>query len=351
MILNAYAVLDVFISALRLFLGLIVLIFAGIAWRHFQRVSTPADKQGLEDRWYLLFLLAFLLLGLNIVSWPLLYLLLQSYVPQWDGVMCIYGVTQIGAGSVGPSRFLPGLLKALQLTKPGLVFLTGAWWVLYLINRQTRLAPLMPRTLLVLFLLGVLDIADAAAELAYLVIPKKEEVLSGGCCTFAFDDPDRFSRFFPTALMDEQHYQLLHVAYYGVNLSMVLLLLASARFSRTLSPLKLLPLLVGAGLAVLVNGVFLIEIAAPGLLGLPYHHCPYDLVPKAPESLLAVALFLVGAFAVGWAFLASCLGGPLKTESFFQAMLRRLCYFAALCILASVTMMSVELALLVRWAR
>ena len=56
--------------------------------------------------------------GLGLASWPLLYLLLQSYVPEWPDVMCIYGVTRVGAGSVGASRFLPGLVTALQVLKP-----------------------------------------------------------------------------------------------------------------------------------------------------------------------------------------------------------------------------------------
>src|SRR3712207_9054229 len=118
MILNAYAVLDGFVSLLRLGLGLLVLGLGFSAWWTWARYAPAAeDRKALEDRCYLVFLLASLLLWLNVASWPIFYLLLQSYVAEWPGVMCIYGVTRIGTGSVGPSRFLPALVTTLQVTK------------------------------------------------------------------------------------------------------------------------------------------------------------------------------------------------------------------------------------------
>src|SRR5262249_49008595 len=161
MIVNSYAILDLFLAALRLLLaaGIVALGFA--AWRHSRQAACPGFRKALEDRSYLLFLMALVLLALNLASWPLLYLLLQSYVPQWPGVMCIYGVTQIGAGSLGQSQYLPALLRFLQAAKPALVFASGVWFVLYLINRRTQTAPLMKRILLGLMAVGALAAADA----------------------------------------------------------------------------------------------------------------------------------------------------------------------------------------------
>src|SRR5262245_51215368 len=133
MILNSYAVLAAFVAVLRLLLSLLVLGLGVAAGR----AAAPDAREAREGRGYLVFLLAVLLLVLNLASWPLLYLLLQSYVPEWPGVMCIYGVTQIGTDSLGPSRYLPDLLRLLQLTKPALAFAGGAWFVLYLLNRRT----------------------------------------------------------------------------------------------------------------------------------------------------------------------------------------------------------------------
>jgi hypothetical protein len=347
MILNAYAVLDAFVSLLRLGLGVLVLVGGLAAWRAWgHQAATPEGRKAVEERCYLLFVLAGFLLALNIVSWPIFYLLLQSYVPQWPGVMCIYGVTRVGAGSLGPARFLPGLLAALQAAKPALVFVSGAWFVLYLVNRQTPTAPLTGRTLVVLLAAGLLAAADAAAELTYLAIPKKEEFLSAGCCTQPFDVAEGPSRFLPRALAGPDDEPRLYGAYYAANGAMVLALGGCTRLGRWLSPRRwLAPLLLGTVVCVAVNAVFLVEVAAPRLLHLPYHHCPYDLVPRVPESVVAVALFVGGSFSVGWACLAAWLGGAAEARPFLRGMVARLLRLGLLGFGGSLVMTSVELAL------
>jgi hypothetical protein len=297
MILNTQAVLLAFVAVLRLVCSVLVLGLAAFGWWAHTRPVATEEQTAREDRGYLVFLLILLVVALNLVSWPLLYLLLQSYVSEWPGLMCIYGVTQVGTDSLGTSRFLPDLLQMLQLTKPGLVFAGGAWFVLYLLNRRTRTAPLAGRLLLVLLPLGALGAADAAAELAYIAIPKKEVFPSGGCCTSTAGDPERF---LPPVLLTESGRTLLAAAYYGSNVGLILGLLAATRpGGRPPGSLGLL-LLSAAGLAVLVvSGLFLIEVAAPTLLRLPYHHCPYDLIPQVPEAVVAIALFLGGCFLLG----------------------------------------------------
>jgi hypothetical protein len=345
MILNAYAVLDGFVSLLRLGLGLLVLALWLAGWRGWRRrAADPERRKDVEDRCYLLFMLGGLLVVLNVLSWPLLYLLLQSYVPEWPGVMCIYGVTKIGSGAVGPARFLPPLLTALQLMKPALVFLCGSWFALYLVNRASQTAPLTGRVLLVLLAAGLVAAADAASEIAYLVIPKKEEPAYEGCCTEAFDAESAASRFAPPALTGPDAGPRLYATYYLVNAGMALALGFAGRLRR-LSAAWLAPLLLGAALSTAVNAVFLIDAAAPRLLHLPYHHCPYDLAPKAPESLVAIALFLGGAFCVGWACIGSWLGGGAESRTFQSDIVRRLLRLAFVGYLGSMVMLSVELAL------
>jgi hypothetical protein len=346
MILNAYAVLSAFLALLRLLFGLLVVGLGIKTWLMGRKPMAPEGHKALEDRGSLLFLMAFLLLGLNLVSWPLLYLLLQSYVPQWPGVMCIYGVTRIGSGSLGASRFLPDLLKTLQVTKPLLVFAGGAWFVLYLLNRRTATAPLHSRIFLGLIFMGFLATVDAATEGTYLVIPKKEEFLSAGCCTEIFDTEGRSSRFLPQALLPEDARPVLYGAYYGINGALILALFLGARSLQTGKQTILLSvLLLMAILAVPISAVFLIEIASPALLHRPDHHCPYDLVSEAPESILAVALFLWGTFCTGWAGVAAWFGACEETQSFFPDMVRRVMMVGFWSYLASLVMMSVELAL------
>src|SRR5262245_17636022 len=174
MIVNPYAILDGLVAALRLPLGIALVALSLDALRRMRRDFAPDERVGLENRCYLLVTIAVVVQWLNVLSWPFFYLLLQSYVAEWPGVMCIYGVTQIGVGSAGPSRFLPALLFGLQLFKPALVFGSGAWFVMYQLHRQSRTGALLSRVVLLLCLLGILAAADAAAELTYFAIPKKE---------------------------------------------------------------------------------------------------------------------------------------------------------------------------------
>jgi hypothetical protein len=345
MILNSYAVLDAFLSLLRLGLGALVLGLGFYAWRGWRRRAIGEDADRQEARGHLVLLLAIVLLGLNVLSWPVFYLLLQSYVPEWPGVMCIYGVTRIGSGSLGISRFLPSLVTTVQALKPALVFVSGAWFVLHLINRRTRTAPLTGRVLLVLLASGLLAVGDAAAEVAYLAIPKKERFLSAGCCTGIFTEEPAASRFLPAAWIGDRATPWLYGAYYAVNLNLVLALVLCRRRIQRLALGSLTPILLAAVIALAISALFLIEAAAPRLLHLPNHHCVYDLVPRAPESLVAVALFLGASFSLGWAWIAWRLGKGVELGPYLPETIERLLYLGLLGYIGSTVILSVELAL------
>jgi hypothetical protein len=300
----------------------------------------------LEDRCYLAVLLAFLLVGLNLASWPLIYLLLQSYVHEWPGVMCIYGVTRIGLGTQGVSRFLPPLLYALEMTKPALVFTSGSWMVLYLVNRRTRTGPLWRQILLVISAVGLLATFDSAMEAAYLFIPKKEEYLAAGCCAEAFDAGSRATRFLPQSILGEDYGPYLYGVYWGMNGAMIMAVAGCLRLlccGRSLAwPTLLLP---GAVLCAIVNAVFLLEVAAPVLLHLPYHHCPYDLLPKVPESVLGIALFVLASFCVGWSCVLTWFAHGRETRLFTRQMVSKVLTVGFFAYLNSLVLMTLELAL------
>jgi hypothetical protein len=281
-----------------------------------------------------------------VVSWPLLYLLLQSYVSEWPGIMCIYGVTRIGAGSIGPSRFLPPLLTALQITKPALIFLSGSWFVLHWINRQTRTAPLTGRVLMLAFVAGLVGTGDAAAEAAYLWIPKKEQFPPYGCCAAAFDSISAANRFLPKAFVEEKDATALLALYYAVNSAVIAALGGTIWLRQTRSfGRRLLPLVTLVAISMIVNAVFLVDVAAPRLLHLPFHHCPYDLIPRAPESLLAVALYCAGCLAVGWACIADWLGRHVETRAIAPKVVHAWLQLAFFSFLGSMVMMTLELML------
>lgn len=346
MVLNGYTILSVFLCLMRLLLGVVV-VLVGVSARRLSRRAPEIEQTELvENRSYLLFLLATVLIALNVISWPILYLLLQSYVQEWPSVMCIYGVTKIGSGTLGVSRFLPALLTGLQWTKPLVVFVSGAGYVLYLINRRTQTAPILNRVLLVLLLTGIVTVVDSVVEVAYLTIPKTEIQLAGGCCTNTLESVRQISKFTPQIRVNEQLRPYLTTAYYSVNLAMIIGLLAQFMpATRQRDGKRNWVLFVGSLLSIPVSLLFLIEIAAPAILGLPFHHCPYDLISAAPESVVAVVLFLLGCFSVGWSCVAARFGECDQTLGFVPEYVSKLRFIAMFGYSASILIVSIELLL------
>ncbi len=285
MILNAYSVLAAFAAILRVVLGLMVL---ALGLRRHGRD---------ESRYYLLFTLSVTLIGVAVVSWPLLYLVLQSYVPEWPRVMCIQGVTRIGAGSLGAPAHLPLLLDLLEATKPVLVFAAGAWLVLHLAHRADRTGALGGRVLAGMLAAAGLAAADGALELAYLFIPKSEKFLSVGCCTFSTLTAEATGRGLYDAMLGGggRTPAWLVPAYFVITaLACGALHLRSRRW----------PSVALSILSVPVTLLFLREVASPAFLRLPYHRCIYCMFEDALESIVAVALFATGALATLWAAFA-----------------------------------------------
>jgi hypothetical protein len=286
LIVNAFSVVAVFAAVLRTALGIAVLA-GGI------RAMRRAREAEGDRRFHLLLLSCATLAGLALVSSPLLYLVLESYVGAgWPGVMCVQGVTRIGTGSLGPASWLPVLLGILAVTKPLLVFVSGAWLVLHLIDRRGG-----PRVVKALALAGLLAVADGAAETAYLLIPKQEKFLAAGCCTAE-----------PVAAVPEapsDRMTLKAAAFVGVGSAVVLALTLAIRLKG-----PWLGVALALAVASLPTGLlFLRDVAAPRFLHLPYHHCVFCLVRRMPETLVGIALYVTGAFGVGWALLCRTGGG------------------------------------------
>ncbi len=347
MALNAYAVLDVFLTGLRLPLALGVVLLGAAALGGCRGEARTGAALERAPRFYLLFLLALVLVVLNAVSWPVLYLLLDSLVAEHPAAMCIYGVRQIGAGSAGLAGWLPGLVETLEIGKPILVFLTGVWLVLHGLNRRTRTGPLTRRVVVALVVLGVVGATEASAELTYLAIPKQEPREPGGCCTLAGVAEAAGASALPPNPASRAR---LAGGYYGVNAGMLLGIAALAFLPRrVVSPASLAVISLGAAVSLVVSSLFLKDVAAPLLLGLPYHRCVYDLIAQAPETTLGIAAFVLATCAVGWACTAAIAGRCPETSPFLPAQLRAVLRIAFFGYLGSLAMMSVECAMAGPW--
>jgi hypothetical protein len=337
MITSGYVTLAAFLAALQLIAALWAIVIGG---RNVAARPTADDEaaERLEARTYLAGLLGYLLLGTSLASWFVLYLLLDSFVPQWKGAMCIYGVTQIGEGSRGMYHWLPRLVLAEQALKPVLIFATGAALVLYRFYRRLGTRTLLPRVAATLFLAALLASLDAGVELAYLAIPKRESLPNSGCCSVSAVMNEQ------TALPGPDEQQTLEVAYYGSQVLMAALVLQSVTASGSVFGLGRIVALLGlASVAVGVSMQFLIHVAAPSLLHLPYHHCIYDLVIGVPESGVALLLLFWGTCCVGWAGVVAVMGRCAESAAELGGEVRRWLCYSLVGYLGSLVMISLDL--------
>jgi hypothetical protein len=341
MVLNGYTYLAAFIAILRLVIAILVVALGSRAWLVARTRPSPTLSERVDSRSYLVMLLIFFLLGLNFASWPIFYLLLQSYVGEFPGAMCIYGVMRIGEASLGPSRRLPVLLLLLQATKPVMVFAGGAWFVLYVLNRLTATGAILPRLLFLAVPIGIIAVVDASAELAYLALPKVEDIPSAGCCTIDRTE----SRFLTEGFISAQRRGELTTLLFTATAIVFLGCTLAVRWPRFAGRAGLTSLLAATIATACIGFVYLVDVAAPILLRLPNHHCPYDLPARVPESTIAIALFVGGVFCIGWAWTSRWLGSSPETEKPLTCIVCRMLRIGQWCILTSVCMLVFELAL------
>jgi hypothetical protein len=259
--------------------------------------------------------------------------------------MCIYGVTKIGEGTIGPSRFLPPLLRVLEISKPSIVFASGCFVVTYLLYRSGYSGPLLKKMFLLLVTIGAISVADASAEGAYLVMPKKEIYPNSGCCVGPSAGIAHRRKETPAGLTSEAQQPWVRVSYYLANgLVVALLLVHFVADSGGSSGKRMLWLLFACAGSLPVNLVFLIDVAAPKILGLPFHHCLYDLPIHAPESLLGAVLTVVGSFSVFWAAVAHWTTGARASAPCVRQLVSKLLFLALFGYVGSVVFFTVEIA-------
>lgn len=246
-----------------------------------------------ENRLYLLFWMGAVLLILRFVAWPLFYFTLHSFVPEIEGAMCIFGAR----------NFLPTLTRVLELVKPLLFFLGLIWLVLFRFERfaskhDSGNRKGQSRVLFLLLFCSLASLVDSGGSV-WLWLQSSAE-LAVSCCTTVTDIPDRFTVWVPQSIFGPIYSQLLWYLFFGTNLLLIIQVVLCYRKSLTgaVSTPYLLVLFV-LGLLNSVIGLFsFIEVIAPRLMGLAFHHCLYCMVQTVADGPLLLALFVVGNFAV-----------------------------------------------------
>ena len=336
MILNVFSITEFFIGFLSLILmawaGILSFILAG-RWR---RSSKGEEKTHLEGKSHLILLIAVVVLVIRLLNWPWFYATLQSFIPEINGAMCIFGVTQAN----------PILTGISEIIKPISFFLIGAWLLIHALDRSTQTSPLMGRKLLFLSIIALVVIAENLLDIVLFLRTSPGMLIS--CCTTVTDILERPTRLVPKSILGPGYVSMLHYGFYASTLLLLLLLALCLRgMGRSSQPRWRRPVLGFIFFYAILNAsLFLltqIEVFAPQIMGLPFHHCLYCLWQYVPDSILMMFLYAFGIFAVGWAFLLDLTGRTDETLGLLPRYLGRLYALAVFCLAASLVMLTVHL--------
>jgi len=315
MILNALSITMIFIGILSALLAIWGGISSLILYRRSGKPSTPEEKASLENRSYLVLLIMVIVLLIRLINWPFFYATLQSFVSDIEGAMCIFGVTQVKLG----------LTRFLELLKPIIFFLIGGWLILNHLDRATKTSPLMRRKLLLLSIISLLVLVDSFGDILLMIGITPESLVS--CCTTVTDILNRPTRTTPVSIFGPEYSQSLQVFFFITHFSLVGFIGVSLRFGMFRRPVSVLLFLVA-----ILNGLLFIlsqiEVFAPTLMHLPFHHCLYCLWQYVPDSIVMYLLFILGTFSVGWGFTTNLFGEIGEASDLLPNYLRKIYWFA-----------------------
>lgn len=338
MIINIYTLIMLFVAFLSLFLGGFLFYTTFKTLLHFEP-SIPLETKGqFEQRGYLIFLLACVAIFVRMFAWPWFYFMLQSFVPEIPGAMCMFGVTQI----------LPSTVIFLQIIKPVSFFIMGGWLLWYYVDKSIPTAPLARQNLLFLLIVCSVLLIDCIGDIFYVL--RMKPLMSVSCCATFFDVPLRPSAMIPQAVFGKNFQKTLFITYYATNIILIALLFTTLSKKWTsLTPLARKFILYGqAALGVMNIPVVIFtyfENIAPRLMQLPYHHCIYCFMGNGtvPDAPVMIGLFVIGTFGVGWMGILRFLFRNKEARPAAERTFVKINSLSAFCLLASILMVTTHL--------
>jgi len=341
MIINVYTLIMLFVGLLSLSLGGFLLYATVRVLIRFKTMIPLETRSKFEQKGYLIFLLACVVLSVRMLAWPWFYFMLQSIVSEVPGAMCMFGVTQI----------LPSTVTFLQIIKPISFFMMGGWLLCYYVDKSIPTAPLARKNLSFLLVVCSVLLTDSIADIYYVL--RMKPLMSVSCCATFFDVPLRPSAMIPQAIFGRHFQKILFIVYYLTNIILIaLLFIPLSKKWLSLAPLYRKIILYSQAVIGMVNIPIVIytylENIAPRLMQLPYHHCIYcfmgnGLVPDAPIML---GLFVIGTFAIGWMGILRLLCRDTETQPVTERLLGKVNSLSAFCLLASIVMVTMHLILI-----
>ena len=339
MIVNIYTLIMLFVAIFSLSLGGFLFLLTIRTLLIFKTTVPLEAKTKFEQKGYLVFLLACVILSIRMIVWPWFYFMLQSFVSEVPGAMCMFGVTQI----------LPSTVTFLQIIKPIAFFIMGGWLLCYYVDKSTPTAPLARKNLFFLLIVCGVLLTDSITD-AYYVIRMKP-LMAVSCCATFFDVPLRPSAMIPQAIFGRNFQKSLFIIFYLSNIILIILLFMSSSKRDVLRLKYRRILLYSQGAIGIINiPVVLyayIENIAPRLMQLPYHHCIYCFMGRGivPDAPIMLGLFVIGTFAIGWMGILRIICRDKETQLLTERLVLKVNNLSAFCFLASLIMVTVHLIL------
>jgi hypothetical protein len=272
------------------------------------------------------------------INWPFFYAALQSFISDIEGAMCIFGVTQVK----------PDLTLFLEFLKPINFFMIGGWLILHVLDRATKTSPLMRRKLFLLSIISLLVLIDSLGDIFLILGIAPESLVS--CCTTITDILNRPTRTTPEAFFGPEYAHPLQILFFITHLALIGIIGITLKskplgitFLRRRLILGLLFLF-----AILNAFIFLlsqVEVFAPRMMHLPFHHCLYCLWQYVPDSIAMYLFFILGTFSVGWGFTTHLFGKIGEASDLLPNYLRKIYWFAFFFLSASLILLIIHLLL------
>ena len=333
MILNTLSMTMIFIGALSVLLAMWGGISSLALYKKWRKPLTPEEKTSLEDRSYLVLLIMVIVLMIRLINWPLFYGTLQSFISDIEGAMCIFGVTQVK----------PGLTRFLEFLKPISFFLIGGWLILHVLDRATKTSPLMRRKLFLLSIISLSVLIDSLGDIFLILGIAPESLVS--CCTTVTDISNRPTRTTPLSIFGPEYTHSLQVLFFTTHIALIGFVGLSLTFGKTFLRQRLV-----LGLLILfsfLNAILFllsqIEVFAPAMMHLPFHHCLYCLWQYVPDSIAMYLLFILGTFSVGWGFTTELFGRVGEAVDLLPNYLKKIYSFALFFLSASLILLIIHL--------
>ncbi len=233
-----------------------------------------------EQLYYLLGMIAVIVLVARLLNVPLFFWMLQSLVPYCPSAMCAYGVVNAGT----PYSEIALMLKLF------LPFVYGSWLTIEMANRRHPDLPLLkPLARSFLTVLVPLVMIDSAADVLLVTTLKPIDV---PCCSSVYDVNPPFS---PSSLLGSQFGFIIAVLTIVLTLALATLQWFEAKHLAIKVSVAFITLIVPVLYLVTLHDTY-----APLVLGLSTHHCPYCLFQEFPDTAFFTGLFWLGVAASGW---------------------------------------------------